>query len=106
MGNIFENIVKYAQASVVQLSLTSEQFENTNNAVITIADNGIGVIEENLSKLFEALYRIEDSRNRETGGSGLGLAICQRIVNAHQGSIVAEKSALGGLAIIIKLPLL
>ncbi|HEY3698790.1 MAG TPA: ATP-binding protein, partial [Spongiibacteraceae bacterium] len=62
------------------------------------------VPEAALPKLFDHLFRVEDSRNRATGGSGLGLAICQRIVAAHQGSISAAPSALGGLAIRVFLP--
>lgn len=72
---------------------------------IKFEDNGSGVNNEHLAHLFEHLYRVEDSRNRKTGGSGLGLSICRHIVLAHQGEITAEHSTLGGLAIIITLPL-
>ena len=56
--------------------------------------------------LFERLYRVEKSRSRQSGGSGLGLAISQRIIEAHHGEIFAKQSNIGGLAVIIKLPLL
>jgi two-component system sensor histidine kinase BaeS len=56
--------------------------------------------------LFEPLYRIEKSRNREQGGAGLGLAICKNIIHAHKGSITAKPSALGGLQIRVALPYL
>ena len=58
-----------------------------------------------MEKLFDHLYRVEASRNRQTGGSGLGLAICKQIVFAHQGEIKASASSLGGLKIAIHLPL-
>ena len=78
---------------------------NKGTVTITLEDNGIGVEVQHLSHLFEYLYRVEDSRNRETGGFGLGLSICQHIVIAHQGEISAEKSHLGGLSVIITLPI-
>jgi len=72
---------------------------------MTIEDNGVGVDKTHLSHLFEYLYRVDSARNRQEGGSGLGLSICQHIVKGHQGEIAAEKASLGGLAIIIRLPL-
>ena len=63
-----------------------------------------GVPDENLGKLFDRFYRVEGSRNRATGGSGLGLSICQSIVAAHDGSLAASRSPLGGLALTLRLP--
>jgi len=54
--------------------------------------------------MFERLYRVDSSRNRETGGTGLGLAICKNIVDAHGGTISAAPSILGGVKIAIELP--
>ena len=71
---------------------------------ITLEDSAPGVAESDLVRLFERLYRVDSSRNRETGGTGLGLAICKNIVDAHEGSISAESSSLGGLKITIDLP--
>jgi len=99
--NLINNCIKYAEASLMTISLCIEQ----NYVCISIEDNGIGVIEPHLTHLFEYLYRVDNSRNRETGGAGLGLSICEHIVSAHQGSIKAEVSELGGLAIIIRLPI-
>ena len=56
--------------------------------------------------IFERLYRVESSRSRETGGSGLGLAICKSLIEAHKGKIYAQQSSLGGIKIIIELPVL
>jgi two-component system sensor histidine kinase BaeS len=58
-----------------------------------------------MERLFERFFRAEPSRSREYGGSGLGLAICKTIVQGHGGTISAAKSVLGGLCILIDLPL-
>ena len=72
---------------------------------IDFADSPPGVAEQDLSKLFDRLYRVEGSRSRAHGGAGLGLAICHNIVTAHDGSISAGASRLGGLWIHIELPI-
>ena len=100
--NILVNSAKYGRESG-EVHLTLERVQDT--AQITFEDDGPGVPEDHLDKLFEHLYRVDDSRNRETGGSGLGLAICRQIVEAHEGTIEARRSALGGLCVIIRLPL-
>lgn len=101
-NNLMVNCAKYAKADgQVNLSLQSK----VDRVIITIEDDGEGVPQQHLANLFEHLYRVDDSRNRNTGGSGLGLAICKQIVEAHHGKIFAEKSSLGGLAVIVELPL-
>jgi two-component system sensor histidine kinase BaeS len=79
--------------------------KQNQQVIITWSDSEAGVSDADLSRLFERLYRVETSRNRNAGGSGLGLAICQNIVEAHQGSIRAEHSRLGGVSIVITVPL-
>ncbi len=71
---------------------------------IDFLDSSPGVAEAELEKLFERLYRVESSRSRATGGAGLGLAICRNIVEAHEGTIAAKPSPLGGVWIQIELP--
>ena len=101
MDNLINNCVKYAkQGSTVQWSI----IESAGFVDIIIEDDGEGVDDIHLEHLFEHLYRVEGSRNRETGGTGLGLSICAQIVKAHQGEIKASNSSLGGLAITITLP--
>ena len=72
--------------------------------IIRWEDSKPGVTDEDLPRLFDRLYRTGDARDRVSGGSGLGMAICRVIVEAHQGSIAAEHSQLGGVAIVIALP--
>lgn len=103
-GNIFVNTAKYANDGD-KLKISVNALQSNRQVEIRFEDNGCGVDEANMSKLFEYLFRIENSRNRETGGSGLGLSICQKIVEAHHGKISAFTSDLGGLGILITLPM-
>lgn len=101
ISNLLTNVQRYA-IGATQTLITIEQ--SNGRCLVTLEDDGIGVSEEHLDKLFDHLYRIDKSRNRDTGGSGLGLSICRQIVEAHEGSIVAFSSGLGGLGVHIILP--
>ena len=102
LTNLMGNSLKYTNLAG-KIELLAKQVDN--NLVITINDSAPNVKEKNIEKIFERLYRIEASRSRDTGGSGLGLAICRSIVEAHHGTIHAKQSSLGGLTIVIKLPI-
>lgn len=98
--NLLENSCRYVEAGGrVKLVLQAGE-----DVTLSLHDSGPGVSDEQLDRLFERFYRAEGSRARSTGGSGLGLAICRNIVEAHGGSIRAEHSPLGGLAILVELP--
>jgi len=71
---------------------------------ISIRDTGSGVPLEDLERIFDRLYQVDASRQREDGGSGLGLAIAKSIVEMHRGRIWAESPAGEGLTIRIQLP--
>ncbi len=102
LTNLIDNSMAYTdQPGKIRLTVQL----NENNLDITIEDSTPGISQQDMQRIFERLYRIESSRSRATGGSGLGLAICKSIVEAHQGSIVASNSILGGVAIHIQLPI-
>ena len=71
---------------------------------ISVRDDGPGIPPEEIEKVFEPFYRVESSRNRDTGGSGLGLSIARDVVQAHGGSLVLENRAEGGLEARLTLP--
>ena len=100
--NILENACRYIRPpGVLQIiGQADKQF-----LTIQFQDSGPGVPEEALPRLFDRLYRVDPSRNRDAGGSGLGLSICRHIVDNHNGRIWAQNSPLGGLTIGIRLPM-
>lgn len=103
LDNLLQNTVKYTnRGGQAKIKLGAQQ----KQLQLTIDDSAPAVPDQAYPQLFEHLYRVEQSRNRETGGSGLGLAICRNIVNAHNGTISAGASPLGGLRITVTLPLL
>lgn len=103
--NLAQNTLRYTDGSEEQQgSLHVEVTSASSGIELVWEDSSPGVEMEHIPKLFDRLYRVEDSRNRETGGSGLGLAIAKNIVEAHQGEITATQSRLGGLRITVTLP--
>ncbi len=101
LHNVFENSLAYTDApGRMEVTLSQAQ----EHARIEIHDTPPGVSESDCERLFDPLFRREASRSRRTGGAGLGLAICQKIVEAHGGTIVAMPSPLGGLCIRIDIP--
>ncbi|MGE5247069.1 MAG: ATP-binding protein [Verrucomicrobiota bacterium] len=101
-ANLLENSLKYTDPGG-RLQVVVERAGRT--AVLYFQDSGPGVPPAEMGKLFERLYRVEGSRNRASGGAGLGLAICRNIVEAHDGTIAASPSPLGGLRVKVELPL-
>jgi signal transduction histidine kinase len=98
LGNLLDNALKYGNRA--QAALHSMQDEIT----ITIDDDGPGIPEAELRRVFEPFYRLEQSRSRDTGGSGLGLAIAQSIIQAHGGQITLSNRPQGGLRVTLTLP--
>lgn len=96
-SNLLHNAVKYGTNVVVTVS-------DGHELTIAIADDGPGIPADDLERVFEPFYRVEASRNRDTGGTGLGLSIARDIVQAHGGSITLSNRPGGGLEAIVRLP--
>lgn len=101
-ANLLGNTLKYTDPGGA-LEVRLEQ--KGGLATVHFRDTPPGVPEAELERLFDRLYRVEGSRSRASGGAGLGLAICRNIVLAHEGSIAALPSPLGGVWIKVELPL-
>lgn len=71
---------------------------------VRLQDTGVGMPEEELENIFEYLYRIDNSRTKNTGGSGIGLAVVKSIVIAHGGTIEAKSQLGKGSTFIVRLP--
>lgn len=100
--NILGNSVKYKMNHVIKSKIICSG--NGSNIVISITDDGPGVPDDNVGRLFDVFYRSDASRNNPGSGSGLGLAITKKIIEDFGGTIHAENVPEGGLAIIITLP--
>ncbi|MDD5760008.1 MAG: ATP-binding protein [Desulfobulbaceae bacterium] len=100
-SNLFDNSLKYTDPGG-RLEVIAEYRQGA--VVIQFQDSAPSVPDQDLPLIFDRQYRVKNSRNRSSNGSGLGLAICRCIVQAHEGTIEADKSILGGLAITITLP--
>jgi len=101
LNNLLANSLRYTDPGG---RLRVELTEEADRYRLRCSDSPPGVPEEALERLFERLFRVEDSRNRSHGGAGLGLALCKSIAEAHGGSIRAAHSGLGGLEITMTLP--
>ncbi|WP_105403238.1 ATP-binding protein [Neorhizobium sp. T7_12] len=93
LSNFIDNAVKFAGAAEISVERRSE-----GDIVITVLDRGPGIPEKMLEAAMQPFFRLEQSRNRETGGSGLGLAIAQQLAAALGGSVRLYNRAGGGLA--------
>ena len=98
LSNLLHNAIKYGDTAVARI-------EDGDELVITIADEGPGLPEEELERVFEPFYRVESSRNRDTGGTGLGLSIARDIIQAHGGAItLRNRTDRSGLEARVTLP--
>ncbi|MBY9080067.1 HAMP domain-containing histidine kinase [Paenibacillus sp. HN-1] len=97
--NIIENAFKYTPPGG-EVGITIRQEDNYT--VLVVADNGIGISEEQLPHIFERFYRAEGSRNRNRGGSGLGLAITAALMKRYKGSIEVASSPGEGTAVTLR----
>ena len=97
LGNLIENAVKYGKCAILRVEDSDKQLQ------IRILDQGPGIPEALLERVFEPFYRLENSRSRDTGGTGLGLSIARNVAQLHGGELVLRNTA-GGLEAILTLP--
>jgi signal transduction histidine kinase len=97
-ANLIDNAVKYGAAA--EVSLRAER----DSVTVRVEDRGPGIAREDQEKVFEAFYRLDRSRSRETGGTGLGLTVAQNIIRAHGGTIALSNRPDGGLRVEATLP--
>jgi signal transduction histidine kinase len=91
LTNLIDNARQFATAALVRVQRTGD------DCVFLIGDNGPGIPETELERVFEPFYRLESSRNRRTGGAGLGLSIARDIAHAHGGELTLANKPDGGL---------
>ncbi|MGC2476102.1 MAG: ATP-binding protein [Candidatus Sulfotelmatobacter sp.] len=100
---LLDNAFKYTPSpGSVRLSLE----QHDESAVIRVQDSGVGIAQEDQSKIFERFYRVDKARSREQGGTGLGLAIAQWIVAQHRGSITVQSRPGEGTIFMVELPVI
>jgi two-component system osmolarity sensor histidine kinase EnvZ len=99
MTNLIDNAIRYANHVTVRAGTRGNAIE------ITVDDDGPGIPEDQREDVFKSFYRIDNSRNPETGGVGLGLTIARDVIRSHGGDITLSDSPLSGLRARVRLPL-
>lgn len=104
LSNIIFNAVKHFKTDSPLLEISVEEAVQEHFCQVRIRDNGIGIPVDKLESIFERFYRVDASRNSETGGSGLGLSIAKQIIKTHSGRIWAESQVGVGTQITFTIP--
>ncbi|SEQ06274.1 cell wall metabolism sensor histidine kinase WalK [Piscibacillus halophilus] len=103
LDNIISNAIKYSPEGgeiIVQV------VEEKHQLLTKISDEGVGIPEKNLDKIFDRFYRVDKARSRQLGGTGLGLAIAKELIEAHDGEVWANSKEHEGTTITFRLPLM
>jgi signal transduction histidine kinase len=98
LTNLIENAVRYGKRADIKIR------DGVQELCFVISDDGSGVPEAELERLFDPFYRLEASRSQHTGGSGLGLSIARNIARAHGGDVTLKNREYGGLEATLALP--
>nr|WP_326183543.1 HAMP domain-containing sensor histidine kinase [uncultured Oscillibacter sp.] len=99
--NLVDNAVKYSAGGIVQVSLALE----SGQVALHVADNGPGIPEADLPRIFERFYRVDKARSRAAGGTGLGLSIVSDTVRRRGGTVEAVNRPQGGIVFTVRWPL-
>jgi len=99
--NLLDNAIKYSDSEgMIGVKATQED----NEIIVSVSDQGQGIEEKHLPRLFERFYRVDRARSRQLGGTGLGLAIVKHIAQAHGGQVLVESAPGKGSTFSIRLP--
>ncbi|MFD2638897.1 cell wall metabolism sensor histidine kinase WalK [Piscibacillus salipiscarius] len=103
LDNIISNAIKYSPEGG---EIVVKVVEEKHQLLTKISDEGVGIPEEKLDKIFDRFYRADKARSRQLGGTGLGLAIAKDLIEAHDGEVWAESKENEGTMITFRLPLM
>lgn len=103
LDNLFTNTVRYRKKDCSRVRILLNQDQREGIVRFVFSDDGPGVPEESLERIFDSFYRTDESRKNAENGSGIGLAVVKEIVKGHGGSVTAQNQ--NGLAIKVELPL-
>ena len=102
VGNLVENAVKYSRdGGTVQVRAT----RNGDRVEIAVIDQGIGIPQRDLARIFERFYRVDRARSRATGGTGLGLSIVRHVATNHGGDVLVASTEGEGTTFVLRLPI-
>lgn len=102
LTNVVGNAIKYTPPKG---KITVHCYGEKDKIIINVEDNGIGIPEQDVERIFERFYRVDKARSRQLGGTGLGLAIAKEIAQLHGGNISAKSKVGRGTQILIELPM-
>ncbi len=98
LTNLLDNAIKYGHCAEIDVA------DRPDRLTLTIRDHGPGITESELRRVFKPFYRLEGSRNRDTGGTGLGLSIARNVARAHGGDLTLRNHPAGGLEAMLEIP--
>lgn len=101
LSNLISNAIKFAQQDGL---IVIDGGIDRDNVIIAVRDDGPGIPEEHLVKIFDSFHQVQGGTTRQTGGTGLGLTIAQKLVGHHEGHIWAESTVGAGATFYVKLP--
>jgi two-component system sensor histidine kinase SenX3 len=106
VSNLVDNAIAYSPSgtriAVTASAATDHQARPTVD--VSVSDQGLGIAEADLDRIFERFYRVDQARSRATGGTGLGLAIVKNIITNHLGTVAVHSTVGEGSTFIIRLP--